>query len=192
MTGRHLTIIATALALGIGTPAVAQTNAMSAGQGSLSAQDRSFMTTAAQGGMAEVQTAQLAVSKSTNPKIKTFAQKMIADHGKANKQLMTIAQAKNVTLPTSIGPSNTMQKDSLTKLTGTTFDTAYLTGQKSAHASTASLFSKEIASGKDATVVAFAKTVLPTVKQHEALIATDLAAISRSTSGAPARHSSSM
>ena len=184
------TTLAAVLVLGLGTPALAaQNDAMRAGQASLSAQDRSFMMQAAQGGMAEVQTAQLARTKSTNPKIKTFAQKMIADHGKANKQLMTIAQAKGVALPTSIGSSNMVQKESLTKLSGTTFDTAYLTGQKSAHASTASVFEKEIAAGTDPTVVAFAKTVLPTVKAHQALIATDLSAMSHMTSGAPSKTS---
>src|SRR5436305_1121932 len=49
--------------------------------------DNSFANEAAQGGMAEVQIGQLAVSKTQNSEVKQFAQKMVADHTKANDEL---------------------------------------------------------------------------------------------------------
>src|SRR5690349_8357013 len=65
----------------------------------LSAADREFAMKAASGGMAEVQTGQLADQRSTSPQIKQFAQRMIADHTAANNELMQIAKQGNITLP---------------------------------------------------------------------------------------------
>src|SRR5207237_946016 len=53
------------------------------------ATDRTFVTNAAEGGMAEVELGQLATNKATNPDVKQFAQRMVTDHGKANDELKT-------------------------------------------------------------------------------------------------------
>src|SRR5215204_6234316 len=62
-----------------------------------------FWSKAAQGGMAEVELAKLALQKSTNADVKKFAQMMVTDHTKANDELKALAAKKNVTLPTDIG-----------------------------------------------------------------------------------------
>src|ERR1700760_1385201 len=54
--------------------------------------DMAFANKAAVGGMAEVGLGQLAESKSSNAKIKSFAKMMVTDHGKANDELKGIAQ----------------------------------------------------------------------------------------------------
>lgn len=142
-----------------------------------SAQDVSFARMAAQGGMAEVADATLAQTNGTSPQVKSFAAKMLVDHGKANKQLTAIAKTEQISLPSDIGPVNTKMKGTLESLKGTTFDSAYLQQQRQSHVQTAALFKKEIANGKDAKLVAFAKTVLPTVMQHLALDRQDLSAM---------------
>src|SRR4051812_30296331 len=62
--------------------------------------DNVFMERAAAGGMAEVELSNLALAKSTNNDVKSFATMMVADHSKANTELAAIATSKNVTLPT--------------------------------------------------------------------------------------------
>jgi putative membrane protein len=62
--------------------------------------DSEFAMKAAQGGLAEVTEGQLAASKASDPKIKEFGQKMVADHGKANEELKAAAQQSGITLPT--------------------------------------------------------------------------------------------
>ena len=69
---------------------------------SLSSSDRNFLMKAAQGGMAEVDLGQLASQRASDPQVKQFAERMVADHGKANDQLKQIASSKNVTLPTDV------------------------------------------------------------------------------------------
>ncbi|GAC1525726.1 MAG: hypothetical protein NVS2B8_10840 [Vulcanimicrobiaceae bacterium] len=152
-----------------------------AAQAAPNAQDIAFAKVAARGGMAEVTDATLAAKHSTNPVIKAFAAKMLADHGKANVELAAIARARNIALPSDLGPVNTKMKGTLEGLHGKTFDSAYLQGQRQSHVQTAALFRKEIATGSDPKLVAFAKRVLPTVDEHLALDATDLTSIGSAT-----------
>ena len=49
--------------------------------------------------LAEIQLGQLALQKSTNPKVRQFAQKMVDDHSKANDQLRQVASANGLTVP---------------------------------------------------------------------------------------------
>ncbi len=134
---------------------------------SLSAQDKMFMIQAAEGGMAELQFAQLALQKSSNDSVKDYAQRMIDDHTKANDKLMAIAEQKGVTLPTTIGPKNEAVKAKLSKLSGTNFDKMYLSqAGVSSHNQQAALFKSEVQRGKDPDVQAFAAQTLPTVQEH--------------------------
>ena len=84
----------------------------------LSSADREFIMKAADGGMAEVELGRLAVNKASNSDVKTFAQRMIDDHSKANDELKQLAQTKNITLPdwqamasTSMTHSETMMNN---------------------------------------------------------------------------------
>ncbi len=54
--------------------------------------DRMFVSRAMQGGMAEVQLAQLTLQKSDNVQVKQFAQQMIDDHTKLSEQMKPVAQ----------------------------------------------------------------------------------------------------
>jgi putative membrane protein len=125
------------------------------------------MNKAAQGGIAEVQMAQLALNKSTNDQVKQFAQQMIDQHSQANNQLAQLAAQKGVTLPTTIGSKYQKTYDKLSKLSGTAFDKAYLSqaGVK-AHKDQVSLFKRESEQAKDPDVKAFATSILPTIEEH--------------------------
>src|SRR5262249_7235811 len=78
----------------------------------LSADDREFVMKAAEGGKAEVELGQLAVSKASNADVKQFAQRMVDDHGKANQELMQLAQTKGIAgMPASTSMSSTTDPD---------------------------------------------------------------------------------
>ncbi len=96
-------------------------------------QDQTFVTAAAQGGMAEVQEAELAKTNGSSSSVKMFATKMIADHTKANAKLTALATKDGFTLPSGIGATNEAMKEKLQGLTGGNFDTAYLNGQVAGH-----------------------------------------------------------
>jgi putative membrane protein len=58
-----------------------------------------FAKKAGAAGAAEVEMGKLGAEKATNPEVKAYAQKMVADHTKANKELMAAAKGKNLEVP---------------------------------------------------------------------------------------------
>jgi putative membrane protein len=100
--------------------------------------DTMFANKAAIGGMAEVALGKLALTKTSSSKIKEFANMMVTDHGKANDELMAIAKSKNVMLPPTVDAEHQAKMDSLSKLSGTSFDKAYVTTMIDGHKKTGS------------------------------------------------------
>ena len=137
-----------------------------AGGMKMNAADHKFATDAAEGGMAEVQLGQLAVSKASNPDVKNFGQRMIDDHGKANDQLKSTASGMGLTLPTSIGAKNQATYDRLNKLSGAAFDKAYMQDMVRDHEADVKEFEHESQSGSDAALKSFASQTLPTLQEH--------------------------
>jgi putative membrane protein len=133
---------------------------------SLNAVDRQFMAKAAQSDMTEIQTSQLALKRSQNPQVKQFAQEMIQQHTQSSRKLKPLAAQKGVTLPKSLGAENQALLTQLTKLSGTQFDQAYMSGQAKAHAKTQAVYQTELKQGQDTSVKAFASQVLPVVTAH--------------------------
>ncbi len=142
------------------------TNAATTGGIAVSADDAKFATTAAAGGMAEVEIAKLAESKTQNAQIKDFAQMMVTDHGKANDELMGIAKTKNITLPATLDADHQKKMDDLSKMSGKDFDKAYVDAMVDGHKKTLSLMQDEAKNGKDADLKAFAAKTAPTVQMH--------------------------
>lgn len=125
-----------------------------------------FWTTAAQGGMAEVELGKLAASKATNAEVKQFAQMMVTDHTKANTELKTLAAKKNVVLPAEVSSSHKSLMEDLNKQTGAAFDKAYVDAMVDDHEEDVEFFQDKSEDSSDADVKAFAAKTLPTLKMH--------------------------
>src|SRR3712207_4133785 len=91
----------------------------------LSTSDAAFVTSAARGGMAEVQLGQLAQRNGRSAAVKRFGQRMVEDHGRANQEMMALAQRKQLTPPSGIGAEHQRTHDDLARLRGGAFDRAY-------------------------------------------------------------------
>ena len=128
--------------------------------------DHSFYRNIAEGGMAEVDLGKLAEQKSTDPKVKDFAQMMVKDHSAANEKLESLASSKHIALPKTLDASHEATKTKLEGMSGSNFDKSYVESQLKAHEKTVNLLQKEISSGQDADAKAFAQSVLPTIKEH--------------------------
>ena len=128
--------------------------------------DEEFANKAAIGGMAEVALGKLALTKTSNADIKKFAQMMVDDHGKANDELKQVAQKKNISLPPTVDAEHQAKLDSLGKLSGTNFDSAYVNLMVDGHEKTLTLMQDEASNGKDADLKAFAAKTAPVVKTH--------------------------
>src|SRR3989441_9520115 len=71
-----------------------------------------FSSAAAQGGLTEVELGRLAVQRGSNPAVKSFGQRMIEGHSRANDELKAIATKKSITLPPDM---NSDQKATIDK-----------------------------------------------------------------------------
>ena len=126
----------------------------------------SFMREAAQSGMAEVMLGNLALQKSQNEQVKSFAQQMVADHTTANGELATLAQSKSVALPTEPSAKQKSAVDKLNGMSGMDFDKAFMKQMVKDHEAAVKLFSRESERGTDADTKAFAAKTLPTLQNH--------------------------
>lgn len=133
----------------------------------LSPADRQFINEAAQGGMAEVQLGQLALKRGSSNAVKQYAQQMIDEHTRVNKELMAIASQKGVTPPKAIAPRHQKIRAKLSQLSGKSFDQAYMKQAGiTAHTEQAALFQRQAQQGQDPDLKAFAAKTLPAVQKH--------------------------
>jgi len=140
--------------------------AFAQGAKTLDGKDKSFVLEAAQGGMAEVETASMAKKKATSAQVREFAERMEQDHGRANDELKRLAQAKGLSLPSE--PSK-KDRDSMRRLEQTAadkFDHDYMKHMVEDHKKDVSAFERQAKDGKDAEVRAFAERTLPTLRSH--------------------------
>ena len=132
----------------------------------LSAADETFVTEAANGGLAEVQLGQLAVQKASSPQVKQFAQRMVTDHTQANQELMQLGKSENLNLPTQLDTKHKSEMDRLSTMSGNAFDIAYMQHMVQDHQTTVADFQKQAQSGSDPALKAFAQKQLPILQQH--------------------------
>jgi putative membrane protein len=132
--------------------------------------DGRFVMEAAQGGMAEVELGRLAGEKASNDRVKQFGQRMVTDHSKANDELKSLAQSKNITIPADLDAKHKSMHDRLAKLSGDAFDRAYIQQMVEDHRKDVSDFRKQSQNGKDPEVKAWAAKTLPTLEEHMKMV----------------------
>ena len=116
--------------------------------------------------MAEIKMGQAALQNASSADVKTFAQKMIDDHLKANTELLSLAQKKGITVPPMLSSKDMSAMEKMSKRTGAEFDKDYMMNQVKAHEAAAALFSKEAEAGADPDFKAFAAKYLPAINEH--------------------------
>lgn len=89
--------------------------------------DKMFLRGAVRDGIAEIRFGQLAAEKAGSDDVKALAQKIVDDHLKLNGELSPIADSMGIMLPKDMDKGSQAEYDKLNALSGTDFDTAYLT-----------------------------------------------------------------
>lgn len=126
--------------------------------------DRRFVNKAADGGMAEVQIAQLAAERASNAEVKSFAQKLVDDHSKVNDELKGIASQKNVKLDDDSDKDRAYKR--LAKKSGLEFDQEFVEHMIDEHEKDVKLFEKAAKDAKDADLRAFAAKHVDHLREH--------------------------
>jgi putative membrane protein len=132
--------------------------------------DADFAAKAADGGMAEVITGQLAAQKASDPQLRMFGQRMVTDHSKANDELKQIASRDKITLPDQPGLKHKEMTSKLGKMDGAEFDKAYTQEMIKDHEEDVALFKKEAEDGKNPDLKMYAQKTLPTLQEHLEMI----------------------
>ena len=158
-----------------GTDAGASSGATGAKGGSssdgtkeLAMADKNFVTSAAVGGMFEVEAAKLAAGKASDPAVKAFASMLLSQHTKVNDELKQLAGSRsNVTLPTQLPSDKQAQLKKLQQATGPAFDRQFVQqiGVKD-HQDDIRAFEKVSKDSKDPELKAWAGKTLPTLREH--------------------------
>jgi putative membrane protein len=125
-----------------------------------------FVKKAALDGLTEVELGKVALEKSQNAEVRRFAQRMVTDHTKANKELESIAKAKGIEPPKSLDAEHREMVSMLSDKSGPEFDKAYSEHMNMDHSKAIALF-EGASKSTDADLAGFAKKTLPTLKEHK-------------------------
>jgi putative membrane protein len=108
---------------------------------------------AAQSDQNEIALSKLAEQKTTNPDVKAFAEKMMAEHTQMTASMKPFVDAWGLTPPTGPDADHQKELDKLNGLSGNDFDKAYMKDMVSDHTKALSAFTKEAKDTKDANFV---------------------------------------
>ncbi|HYE18514.1 MAG TPA: DUF4142 domain-containing protein [Tepidisphaeraceae bacterium] len=135
------------------------------------ADSKQFAMKAAESGMCEVQLGKLAQTKGTSDQVKQLGRMLEQEHSQANQELMSVAKAKNIDLPTTVGEDKQAELDAFGKLEGKAFDNAFLLHNIKGHLKSVMMFRTEAQNGTDPEIKAWAAKTLPALQKHTSHIA---------------------
>jgi putative membrane protein len=118
-------------------------------QAQASDSDKQFLAKAAQSDVNEIKLSQLAEEKASNPAVKAFAQKMVAEHKKLSASMKPFADSWGLTAPTDLDDHHKEEYSKLNGLSGADFDKEYVDQMVSDHAKALSAFTSEAKDTKD-------------------------------------------
>jgi putative membrane protein len=105
--------------------------------------DTEFLKDANQGSVNEVDLAKFVLTKTSDPDVKEFAQRMITDHTKLLDDMKPFDQEAGVTIPEHPDLSTEAEKAKLELLSGKSFDKAYIKAMVEDHHKDLEAFRKE-------------------------------------------------
>ena len=172
MIGRETFRTATAflLALGWSTAGIASDPATLADAPKMTP-TATFVQQAVVGNLFEVESSKLALERSQNAAVKTFAQLMVNDHSAAGVKIVeAINEAKVARPPLKLDARHVALMETLTSKTGAEFDRIYVEAQHKAHTEAVAMFEGYAAAGEDSHLKAVATQLVPALKSHLAEI----------------------
>ncbi len=151
-----LALTGTALSQDAETSPAKEAKATTAGKTkrALSSADKDFIKETAKGGMMEVAMGREAEKNASSAEVKKFGARMVADHGKANSELKSIAAEEKVDLPAEKEPGKWKS------------DKDYMSMMVKDHEKDLAAFEKEAKDGSDTDLKRFADKTAGIVRKH--------------------------
>ncbi|HZP43755.1 MAG TPA: DUF4142 domain-containing protein [Candidatus Binatia bacterium] len=152
------------LAAVFATLAVAAVARAQAG-GTLTNQDLLFAHDAALHNASAIDLGRLASVAGTDPRVRAFGDRMVADHTAAQATLLTVSAAAGASLPRSLTAANDDAAPAPAR-SDPNFDRSYLQTQIDAHKSAIQMFKREAKVGAAAGLASFASENLALLRRH--------------------------
>ena len=105
---------------------------------------------------AQLKLSELARVQGVDSEVRNLAERMLGDNNRNYDQLLALAKAKGVDLPTALEGSYQLQLDDLKNKTGTDFDRAFVDASRSNHAAMLGLFQTTARTANDPEIRKFA------------------------------------
>jgi putative membrane protein len=131
--------------------------------------DAAFIREAASANLMEVQLGQTAQARAMNTAVKQFGQRMVNDHTNLENQLASMVAGSGLELKQSLSSKHQDEVNRLNRLSGQSFDTAYMKLMVQAHQQDIGKFQSQAQSAKSIQVRTFATNTLPVLQQHLSL-----------------------
>lgn len=125
---------------------------------------KSFLSGAIEDSRSDIQLSQLALQKSQNADVKSFAQRMIKDHTALNERIEALARAKNLKLPGGTSLRQQASYEQLSHASGN-FDKLYMDDRVAEHQYDIKKFSEQAQSATDPEVKALAAEMVPKMQE---------------------------
>ncbi|MCL4766034.1 MAG: DUF4142 domain-containing protein [Hyphomicrobiaceae bacterium] len=126
-----------------------------------------FVREASAGNRFEIQSSQLALTRSPSPEVRTFARRMIADHRQADRQLRAAARAAGPTSqPATLDARHLRLLAAVRNARRPAFETTYIDSQVEAHVNAVALHRAYVRAGQNEQVRQAARQVLPVLEEH--------------------------
>jgi putative membrane protein len=159
-------VVVAGITLVMAAVAFAAEKEKSAGGGKSSG-DAAFIKKAANGGMTEVELGKIAAKSGTKDDVKSFGERMVKDHGKANDDLKSVASKMNVEVPDKVNAKHQAMIDKFSKMSaGAAFDSAYAKAMVKDHKEDIAEFEKAQGEVKNEDLKKFISDTIPMMKEH--------------------------
>jgi putative membrane protein len=131
----------------------------------LQPEETAFIEKAATGGMMEVELGNLTTQKTKSPRVMEFAKRMIADHTRANQELLEIAEKLGLKVPSVLPSAEQGHITEMKQMQGNEYDQNYMQMMVNDHAKTIDLFNAA-SSFENEALKTFALKTLPVLQAH--------------------------
>jgi putative membrane protein len=125
-----------------------------------------FVNEAARGGKMEVKLGQLAEQNASSARVKQFGERMVKDHTRLNSELASMAKKIGLTVPSTLSSEQQTEYAKLAKLSGASFDTAYMNLMVKDHTSDLAAFRKEETTTQNRELKATVSKAMPVIEEH--------------------------
>lgn len=143
-----------------------QADGMQLGMEADQAEARDFVMNAAHSNVFEIRSSEIARQRAQSEPVRSFAQTMISDHGRAGERLREAARQARIEVPTDLDERRRQQLAELTEADPNEFDARYLDFQEEAHEEAVDLFESYAQSGRNPALRSFASNTLPDLRRH--------------------------